>query len=64
MSTITVSKKQFKKVLDDVEVLLTDVSTLLDQDGVAKQRLVELRANPGIAKSKQDFNTYLKSRGV
>ena len=64
MANITISEEKFNKVLADVEVLIEDVSALLDQDEIAKQRMAELKKNPSIGKSERELDDYLKKRGV
>ena len=64
MATITISEEKFNKVLADVENLIEDVSALLDQDEIAKQRMAELKKNPSIGKSERELDDYLKKRGV
>ena len=64
MAEITVSKEKFDKVLTDVENLIDDVASLLDQDETAKKRMTDIKANPSIGKSEKDLDAYLKKRGV
>ena len=64
MATITISEEKLNKVLADVETLLEDVSSLLDQDAIAKKRISEIKANPSIGISEKDLDDYLKKRGV
>ena len=64
MGNITVSEEKFNKVLSDVEALIEDVSSLFDQDEIAKKRIDEIKANPSIGKSEKELDAYLKKRGV
>ena len=64
MATITISEEKLDKVLADVETLIEDVSSLLDQDEIAKKRMNEVRANPSVGKSEKELDEYLKKRGV
>ena len=64
MGNITVSEEKFNKVLSDVEALIEDVSSLFDQDEIAKKRIAEIKANPSIGKSEKELDAYLKKRGV
>ena len=64
MKTITISEKKFSKVLDDVETLIADVTSLFDQDEIAKKRLAEIKLNPLIGKSEKELDDYLRKRGV
>ena len=42
MATITVSEEKLNKVLADVETLIEDVSSLVDQDEIARKRIDEI----------------------
>ena len=64
MTTITISQERFNKVLSDVEVLLQDVTSLLDKDEIAIKRMKEIKANSNIGKSEKELDGYLKKRGV
>lgn len=64
MANITISEEKLNKVLADVENLIEDVSSLLDQDEIAKKRMAEIKANPPIGKSENELDDYLKKRGV
>jgi hypothetical protein len=64
MANINVSEEKFKKVLADVETLIEDVSNLLDQDQIAKERIADIEQNPSIGKSEEELDEYLKARGV
>ncbi|MBI2576566.1 hypothetical protein HYV84_05100 [Candidatus Woesearchaeota archaeon] len=64
MAPITISEEQFGKVLKDVELLITDVANLVDQDALARKRIVEIEANPSIGKTEKELDVYLKKRGV
>ena len=64
MTTVIISEDKLHKVLEDVEVLIEDVASLLDQNKIARARLVEIKANPSIGKSEKELDDYLKKRGV
>lgn len=64
MATITISEEKFHKVLSDVELLITDVSSLFEEDEIVKRRLKEIKQNPSLGKSEEDLDIYLKARGV
>jgi hypothetical protein len=64
MAPILVSEEKLNKVLLDVETLIVDVSSLLDQDELTKKRLADIKANPSIGISEQELNQYLAKRGV
>lgn len=64
MDTINISEDRFKKVLADVEVLVEDVTALINQDDIVRQRIAEIKANPSIGKTEEELDEYLKKRGV
>ncbi|MBI2139042.1 hypothetical protein HYU13_05615 [Candidatus Woesearchaeota archaeon] len=64
MAPITISEEQFGKVLKDVELLITDVANLVDQDTLARKRIADIEANPSIGKTEEELDAYLKKRGV
>ena len=64
MAAITISEEKFNKVLADVENLIEDVASLVDQDEIAKKRMTDIRANPSLGKSEKELDGYLKKRGV
>ena len=62
MGNITVSEEKFNKVLSDVEALIEDVSSLFDQDEIAKKRIAEIKSNPSMGKSEKELDSYLAKR--
>lgn len=64
MSSIIVSKDKLDKVLIDVEVLINDVSTLLDVDEIARKRLLEIKSDPLSGLEEDELDSYLEKRGV
>lgn len=64
MATITIAEEKFNRILNDVEVLIEDVVSILDQDEIAKKRMAEVKATPSIGNSEAELDTYLKKRGV
>ena len=64
MDTLNISEDRFKKVLADVEVLVEDVTALINQDDIVKQRIAEIKANPSLCKTEKELDEYLKKRGV
>ena len=64
MTTITVSEEKFNKVLADVELLIEDVSSLFDQDEIARKRIAEIKVNPSIGRSEKELDEYLRKRGL
>ncbi|PIN76059.1 hypothetical protein COV18_01395 [Candidatus Woesearchaeota archaeon CG10_big_fil_rev_8_21_14_0_10_37_12] len=64
MTTITIQKEKLSKVLEDVEVLIQDVSELVDQNMLVKQRIANIQKSPEAYKTEEELDTYLKKRGV
>ena len=62
--TITLSKTRFSKVLSDFEVLLEDVTELINRDDVVRQRMSDIKADPLIGKTEAELDSYLKKRGI
>lgn len=62
MDTVTIPKKAFTKILEDVETLIDDVELALDAK--AQKRLSDIKKNPSIGKTEKDLDNYLKKRGV
>ena len=64
MTQITVSQDKLNKVLTDVEVLIEDVSSLINQNTIAEKRLSDIKQNPSIAMKEEEIDSYIKKRGV
>ena len=64
MAAISIPEETFSKILTDVETLIEDVASLLDQDEIAKKKLAELKADSSLEKNEKYLNDYLKRRGV
>ena len=64
MTTITIAEDKLQKVLEDVEILIEDVASLINQEKVAQARLAQIKANPSLGKSEKELDDYLKKRGV
>jgi hypothetical protein len=62
--TITLSKSRFSKVLSDFEVLLEDVTELINRDDVVRQRIADIKADPSIGKTEEELDAYLRKRGI
>ncbi|MFZ2456554.1 MAG: hypothetical protein WAX07_08760 [Candidatus Altiarchaeia archaeon] len=62
--TITLSRERFKKVLLDFEVLLEDVTELVNRDDIVRQRIADVKSDPSIGKTEDELDAYLKKRGV
>ena len=62
--SITVSRGRFKKVLTDFEVLLEDVTALVNRDDIVGTRISDVKTNPSIGRSEKELDAYLKKRGV
>lgn len=64
MTTVSVPREKLAKVLSDVELLLADVSSLVDEDTIAKDRLAGMRTDPSVRRSEDDLDEYLAKRGL
>ena len=64
MTTVSVPREKLAKVLSDVELLIADVSSLVDEDTIAKDRLTAMRTDPSVRRSEDDLDEYLAKRGV
>lgn len=64
MKELSIHKSQLTKVLQDVEVLVEDVASLVDDDIKARKRMSDIEMNPSIGKSEEELDSYLKKRGV
>jgi hypothetical protein len=62
--TITLSKSRFSKVLSDFEVLLEDVTELINRDDVVRQRIADIKVDPSIGKREEELDAYLRKRGI
>ena len=62
MDTVTIPKKAFTKILEDVETLIDDVELALDAK--VQERLSDIKKNPSIGKTEKDLDNNLKKRGV
>jgi len=61
---MTISRGRFKKVLTDFEVLLEDVTSLVNRDDIVKQRISEIKSDPSIGRSEKELDSYLRKRGA
>tara|TARA_Y100000310_G_C20657702_1_gene802866 strand:- start:859 stop:1062 length:204 start_codon:yes stop_codon:yes gene_type:complete len=64
MPAVTISSEKLDKVLFDVETLIEDVASLIDQDKIAKDRLEDIKKDPSVGLSENEIDSYLKKRGV
>tara|TARA_Y100000310_G_C20245895_1_gene606815 strand:+ start:164 stop:370 length:207 start_codon:yes stop_codon:yes gene_type:complete len=65
METVTIPKDKLDKVITDVEKLVSHFEDLVeDQDGIAKERLSEIKAGKVEGKSEKELDEYLRKRGV
>lgn len=62
MDTVAVPKDVFVKILEDVEILIDDVESALDQN--VRKRFQEIETGSVVGKTEKDLDTYLKKRGV
>ena len=64
MTAVSVPREKLAKVLSDVELLITDLTSLVDEDTIAKERLTAMRTDPSVRRSEDDLDEYLARRGV
>lgn len=64
MTSISIPADKLNKVLFDVEVLIEEVASLLNQDEIAKKRLADIKTNPSLGISEEELYSYLEKRGV
>ena len=64
MEQILVSPEKLNKVLMDVEVLIEDVASLMNQDEIAKKRLLEVKDDLSMGVPEEELDNYLKERGA
>lgn len=64
MGNITISEEKLNKIVNDVEILITDVVSLIDQDEIVKKRMLEIKKDPSITKSETELDEYLKKKGI
>jgi hypothetical protein len=62
MTTVTIPKKRFERVLDDMEALVVEAAML--QDDVARARHEQLQRSPRIARPEKELDAYLRRRGL
>ena len=62
MDNISLSKGRLSKVLFDVELLIRDVSLLLNQDDLARKRIEDIEQYPEIGVSEDDLDSYIEKR--
>ncbi len=64
MTTITIPKEKLSRVLLDVEMLIKDVSSLLNQEEIAKERIADIEEDPSMGLNEEELDNYLKKRGI
>ena len=62
METVTIPKKVFKRILDDVQILIDDVEMALDAK--VQQRIEDIESGKEKGKSENEYYEYLKKRGI
>ena len=62
MESITVPKKIFTKILEDVEILIDDVELALNDKVLS--RIEDIRTKKIIGKTEEELDNYLRKRGV
>lgn len=64
METINVEKTDFNKILNTAEILVQEVEHALSQDEIVKSRIKDIKTGKITGKTKEDYNEYLKKRGI
>ena len=62
METISIPKKDFDRIIEDMEILLSHVEVSLDKK--AKKRLTDIKSGKEKGKNEEELDSYLKNRGV
>ena len=66
METVTIPKKVFKRILDDVQILIDDVEMVLDAnlDAKVQQRIEDIESGKEKGKSENEYYEYLTKRRI
>ena len=62
-STVCIPKARIGQIIDDVERLVTDMETMLENE-VVNNRLNDVKSGKVKGRSEKDLDAYLKARGV
>lgn len=60
--TVTIPKRVFSKILEDVEVLIDDVEMALDVK--VQQRIEDIESGKEKGKTEKEYYEYLAKRGI
>lgn len=64
MGNISVNKTDFNKILATAEILISDVEQALSQNEIAERRMNEVVLGNVAGKTQNDYNEYLRKRGI
>lgn len=64
METINVEKTDFNRILRTAEILVNKVEQVFSQDEIVKSRIKDIQVGRITGKTKEDYNEYLKKRGI
>ena len=62
METVTIPKRVFSKILEDVEVLIDDVEMALDVK--VQQRIEDIESGKEKGRTEKEYYEYLAKRGI
>ncbi len=62
METVTIPKRVFSKILEDVEVLIDDVEMALDVK--VQQRIEDIESGKDKGRTEKEYYEYLAKRGI
>lgn len=62
METVNIPKKVFRKILDDVQILIDDVEMALDAK--VQQRIEDIESGKEKGKTEKEYYEYLAKRGI
>ncbi|MBI5073418.1 hypothetical protein HZA99_06390 [Candidatus Woesearchaeota archaeon] len=62
METVNIPKKVFRKILDDVQILIDDVEIALDAK--VQERIETIESEKEKGKTEKDYYEYLAKRGI
>ena len=62
METVNVSKDDFNKILNTIEILISDFERVISQNEVISTRIEDVKSGKIKGKSEEDYKDYLKKR--
>lgn len=63
--TITMPREEFKKLISDVEIVISDVESILSsEDKLTKKRIDDIESGKVKGKTEKELDEYLKNRGI